>query len=190
MAPDKKKARSLNACIVFIDETGLLMAPLVRRSWAPCGKTPILYQRTRSHQKVSVIAALSVPPIRKRIGLYFSIHSANIKASTIVRFLRQLRRHIRRPIVLVWDRLLGHRAKRTQIFLRTNGILQYFLPPYAPELNPTEHLWGHVKMNPLANYPFFSTESLSAAARYHTSKIRKNNKLLKSFLYATPLFLH
>ncbi len=36
------------------------MAPLVRRSWAPCGATPPLHQRVRLHRKVSVIAALAV----------------------------------------------------------------------------------------------------------------------------------
>jgi transposase len=47
--PRIKKASRLKAFLVFIDESGLLMAPLVRRSWAPCGYTPILYQRTQSH---------------------------------------------------------------------------------------------------------------------------------------------
>lgn len=165
------------------------MAPLVRRSWAPCGKTPILYQRTRSHEKVSMIAALAVPPVRKRIGLYFSLHAASIKAPLVVRFLRQLCRHIRRPIVLVWDRLLAHRAKKTTAFLKNNKkVCQFFLPPYAPELNPTEHLWAYLKINPLANFPFYTTESLSSTTRYHTNRIRSKNNLLKSFLYATPLF--
>lgn len=190
MATDKKKARELNASIVFIDETGLLMAPLVRRSWAPQGKTPILYQKTRSHEKVSMIAALTVPPVRKRIGLYFSLHAANINASRVVRFLRQLYRHIRGPIVLVWDRLQAHRAKKTVMFLNAKKkIISYFIPPYAPELNPVEYLWSNIKSNPLANRPCDTTDTLASVARYHGGRIRKKNKLLCSFLYASSLFL-
>jgi len=190
MATYKKKAHELNAHIVFIDETGLLMAPLVRRSWAPCGKTPILYQRTRSHEKVSMIAALSVPPIRKRIGLYFALHRKNINAKLIVRFLGNLSRQIRGPIILVWDRLRAHRAKKTSGFINSKKrILTYFLPPYAPELNPVEFKWAYLKNNPLSNRPCFSVQELSATARYESIKITQKSSLLRSFLYATPLFL-
>ncbi|HBL18139.1 MAG TPA: hypothetical protein DD417_15645 [Elusimicrobia bacterium] len=49
---------------MFIDETGFLMAPLVRRTWARKGHTPILRQATRSHKKVSVVGALVVPARR------------------------------------------------------------------------------------------------------------------------------
>src|SRR5271170_1442636 len=38
----KKKARRQGAHIVLIDESGLLMAPLVRRTWSPRGQTPPL----------------------------------------------------------------------------------------------------------------------------------------------------
>lgn len=164
------------------------MAPLVRRSWAPQGKTPILYQRTRSHEKVSMIAALAVPPVRKRVGLYFSLHNGNINTRLTIRFLRNLYRQIRGPIILVWDRLLAHRAKKTTALIKNRKrMLSYFLPPYAPELNPTEFLWCYLKSNPLANRPFYTVDELSATARYESSKIE--NKLLRSFLYATPLFL-
>jgi hypothetical protein len=60
----KKKASRLKAWIAFLDETGLLMAPLVRRSWSPQGETPVLHQRGRCHKKVSVVAALCVSPSR------------------------------------------------------------------------------------------------------------------------------
>jgi hypothetical protein len=54
LAAGKKNASRLNATLVFLDESGLMMAPLVRRTWAPRGQTPILLQRTRSRDKVSV----------------------------------------------------------------------------------------------------------------------------------------
>lgn len=67
------------------------MAPLVRRSWSPCGQTPVLHQRSRSHRKVSVIAALCVSPARDWVYLYFRLYpDANITAPLIVAFLRQL----------------------------------------------------------------------------------------------------
>jgi len=40
--PAIKKARRRNATIVFIDESGFMLQPVVRRTWAPRGETPIL----------------------------------------------------------------------------------------------------------------------------------------------------
>jgi hypothetical protein len=45
------------------------MAPLVRRTWAPRGQTPILLRRTRSRDKVSMIATVTVSPRHRRVGL-------------------------------------------------------------------------------------------------------------------------
>ncbi len=70
----------LRACLVFLDESGLLMVPLLQRSWNPCGQTPDLYQRTRSHQKVSIIAALCIAPARDHVHMYFA--STPIRIST------------------------------------------------------------------------------------------------------------
>jgi hypothetical protein len=44
---------------VFIDETGFLLSPLVRRTWAPCGQTPVVRPRTRHQRRVSAIGGLA-----------------------------------------------------------------------------------------------------------------------------------
>ena len=67
MTAGKKNAARLKAALVFIDESGFFMAPYVRRTWAPKGSTPFLYQCTRSHQKVSVIAALCIADERNTV---------------------------------------------------------------------------------------------------------------------------
>jgi hypothetical protein len=87
------------------------MAPLVRRSWSPQGQTPVLHQRGRCHQKVSVVAALCVSPSRDRLRFYFRLHrDANIRSPEIVEFLRALGRQLDGPVMLVWDRLNVHRS--------------------------------------------------------------------------------
>lgn len=181
----------MNADIVFIDESGFLMAPLVRRTWAPRGRTPILLHRGRWHKKVSAIAALTVPARRKRVGLYFSLLSnANFTAKRVVRFLRNLRTQLQKPLLVVWDRSQTHRAKIvTRFFERNSKLHRDFLPPYAPDLNPVEMLWGHLKGNPLANFAPTNTKALTYMTRYHANRLRHRKDLLRSFLYATPLFL-
>jgi hypothetical protein len=71
VAAHQKKARRQGAHIALIDESGLLMAPLVRRTWAPRGQTPELDQCGGPRQKVSVAAALWLSPRRDRLGLFF-----------------------------------------------------------------------------------------------------------------------
>lgn len=61
------------------------MAPLLRRTWSRCGQTPILYQRGRSLQKVSAIAALRVSPKRDCVRMYFRLHpDANIHGEEVI----------------------------------------------------------------------------------------------------------
>src|SRR4030042_3489790 len=69
MAPHQKKARRRGAHLVVIDESGLLMAPLVRRTWAVRGQPPVLVQRAGPREKVSVAAALWLSPRRARLGV-------------------------------------------------------------------------------------------------------------------------
>ncbi len=176
---------------MFIDEAGVLMAPLVRRSWAPCGHTPVLHQRTRSHKKVSVIAALCISPDRDRLHLYFRLHpDANINSPLVIDFLRNLSNQLTHPIVLVWDRRWAHRSKMVQNFIRSRPQLHpHFLPPYAPELNPVEYAWSYLKMNPLANRPLLDVDSLVDTTRRHSRWLQRNQKLLRSFMKHSPLFL-
>ena len=167
------------------------MAPLVRRSWAPRARTPVLSQRTRSHQKVSIIAALCASPARDRVRCFFRLHpDANLTAALIVDFLRQLARQLRTPIVLIWDRLQAHRGKTVQAYLHeTPMIRSILLPPSAPELNPTEYLWSYLKTNPLANLAPLDLATLTAAARHHARSLQRNEALLRSFIRHSPLSL-
>ena len=184
MAGDKKRAQKMNAYLAFLDETGMMMAPLVRKTWAPRAQTPVLYQRTRSHRKVSVIGALCVAPTRERCHFYFRTHpDRNINAESVLGFLKELLRELDAPVFLIWDRLSAHRARDVQDFVADSALLHTFLlPPYAPELNPTENAWSYWKMNPMANYAPTEFEELVNATRSHGRSIQRRMKLLFSFV--------
>jgi transposase len=191
LAAGKKNAARLRAALVFLDEASFLMAPLVRRSWSPRGQTPLLRQRTRSHQKVGVVAALCVSPRRNRVRLFFRLYpSANITAVRLVAFLRELARAAKAPIVLVWDRLPAHRGKTVAAYAEADRRLRcVLLPPYAPELNPVEYVFSHLKMNPLANLPCTEVVALAGIARQHGRSLQRQEALLRSFIHHSPLSL-
>lgn len=195
LAAHQKKASRLKAHLVFLDESGFLLAPLVRRSWAPRGQTPVLLQAGRHREKASAIAALSVSPRRRRVGLHFSVAPGrNVDGDWLVNFLRDLRRHLRGQIVLLWDRLGVHRARLvTDYRHRCRRKLHIeWLPPYAPELNPVEPLWGHSKINALANLAPHDAPHLAHLARLACRVVRRaalRGDLLRAFLRSTPLSL-
>jgi transposase len=181
----------LNAWLVFLDESGFLLAPLVRRGWAPSGQTPVLYQRGRHHKKVSAIAVLCVSPARDEVRLYFRLYPGKeVDAVRAIAFLKILDQELQEPWILLWDRLNAHRAKKTTTYLNTVSHLHpFFLPAYAPELNPVEYLWCHCKMNPLANRAVQEVSDLALVARGCGRSLQRKQHLLRSFIRHSPLFL-
>jgi transposase len=190
LAPGKKNAARLSATIVFIDESGMLMAPLVRRSWSLRGHTPVLRQRGQQYQKVSAIAALCIPPERNRLALYFRLHAAaNVNTERAMDFLEQLQWQLQTPIVLVWDSFQAHKGELIkQCVLPGSAHLEY-LPPYAPELNPVEYLWSWLKTNPLANDPALDLHVLAHRTRCAALSAQRRQDLLQGFFRHTGLSL-
>ena len=109
------------------------MRPVLRRTWAPCGTTPLLSVRARSHEKVSGIGALIVSPRRRQITLALALYPGmNIRGPQVVRFLRHLARHVRGPFVLVWDRGRSHKHALVREWLAAHPRCHIvWFPPYA-----------------------------------------------------------
>jgi len=78
--PEIKKARENGLSIVFIDESGFMLQPVVWRTWAPRGKTPIHY----SWDRLSCISAITISPLICRIGLSFQIHKGNVRWKEVI----------------------------------------------------------------------------------------------------------
>lgn len=167
------------------------MAPLLRRTWSPRGHTPVLYQKTRHHRKVSVIAALWSGPGTLRFSLYFRLHpDANINSVVVVSFLRCLLKEVSGTLLIVWDRFQPHRSQAVQKLLTgTDRLHVEFFPPYAPELNPVENVWSYTKMNPLANFTALDSDSLAATSRRALRSLQYNKDLLRSFFKKSGLSL-
>jgi len=185
----KRRARRRRAHLVFIDETGFLLSPLVRRTWAPRGQTPVLRQRTRHHRRVSAIGALSISPNRRRLGWYLHFHRDRaIRQEQVVDFLGDLLGHLRGAVIVVWDRLAAHRSRRLRQWRRRRRRLHLeSLPGYAPELNPNEYGWAYLKSNPLANYCPQDVAQLHRRVTKASRTVASQQSLLRAFVHATDL---
>ncbi|MBL9219166.1 MAG: transposase [Opitutaceae bacterium] len=174
---------------MFIDESALLLSPYLRRTWSPCGCRPVVVQRIRHRQKLSIIAGLVIRARRRRVRFVFRLHrDCAVDGPKAVAFLRQVGLAVSGPIIVVWDRLNAHRSKVVQAFLARRPRFQLeYLPPYAPELNPTEYAWGWLKTNPLANYVPKDAAELARTARRQDHQLKHRARLLWSFIDHSPL---
>lgn len=148
---------------MLIDETGLFLNPLVKRSWAKIGQTPVLEADGGHPDKVSAIAGISVSPTGQRLGLDFATEPDGFyTADKVVEFLRDLLKHLRGKVVVVWDRGNNHNGPLMRQFLSRNRRLTLeMLPPWAPELNPVEPIWSWLKYGELANFVPDDTDVLN-----------------------------
>jgi transposase len=175
----------------LIDESGVLLTPLVRRTLAPRGQTPILSVKGGRRDKVSVIAGLSLSPRARRPGLYFrTFPNAYVTTPDTAAFLRDLLRHLRGRVIVVWDRGPIHRGDPIRRVLAAYPRLTLErLPAYAPELNPVEQLWSYVKYGRLANLAAPDADALDDLVTECLIDTKFESSRLYSFYAATPLGL-
>jgi transposase len=145
MAGSKKNAARLAAHVLFIDESGFLLIPSVRKTWSPVGQTPIVHHRY-CHDRISAISGISVSPRRFHCSLYCQLYEDNIQGEEVASFLRHLLRQIRGHLIVLLDNGAIHRGDPVQeILARTRRLHLVPFPAYAPQLNPDEGVWNHLK---------------------------------------------
>lgn len=137
-----------------------------------------LSKRREVSSVVCLVASLAGEPAR----LYPRHFVGRIRAPEAITALGYFRRRIRRPLVIIWDRLSAHTANETQVFLAAHptDFQVEWLPPYAPELNPTEHGNSVVKRE-LANAHPDSVEALRRSARASFRRLGRRPELLQAF---------
>lgn len=176
---------------MLIDEAGLLLSPLLRRTLAPRGQTPILRVPGGRREKVSVIAGLSLSPVAHRLGLYFLTYpDAYINTAATAYFLRELLRQLRGEVIVVWDNGPNHKGDPMRELRAAYPRLDIeWLPPYAPELNPVELLWNCLKYQQLVNFTPPDLETLDDAVIEKLIEVKFDYHRLQTFYAATPLQL-
>ena len=174
------EAKRLKAKIFFGDEAGVRSDFHSGTTWGIRGKTPIV-SSTGSRFRLNMISVVN------RLGhLRFMVTRKRIGATVFIEFLKRLIHGSKRMIFLIVDRHPAHRAKLVQEYLNTvsDRIRLYFLPPYAPELNPDEYVWNDLKNNAVGRMSIKSQTELKKAAISHLRFLQKSPNLVKSFFCA------
>lgn len=165
------------------------MNPVVRSTWGLKGCTPILKHKMRDYRKISAIAAISISPRRRHLGLYLSWHpDQNVQYPEVIQFLQHLLRHLPGRLIVLWDQGKPHMAGPTQEWIAQHPrLVVEKLPAYAPDLNAVDHLWSDLKAHDLANHGLLDLESLQQEADRSAQRIGPRQDLLKAFVRHTHL---
>ncbi len=174
----KEHRRKWQAMLYFQDESGVSLTPVLGRTWAKKGETPKVMV-TANRGGFCVTSAIS--PVGK---LIFRIEKEKVNADKHIEFLKQImKNHPNRKIIVVEDRSPVHRAKKVNNFVEENKnkIAIYYIPPYAPELNPDEHVWKYLKAYQLKTHQAKNTDELRGLVKRKMQSIQRRKELIHSF---------
>jgi transposase len=171
-----REARRKQATLLFLDESAMHEDGAVATTWGPKGERPQV-RVSGSRRRTNIISAVS-----PRGRLWFRCFRGTLTAARFIEFLRALQHDVRGEIVLVLDRHTAHTAAMTRRYLLTLGrrLTVHYLPAYAPDMNPDEHVWAHLKMlfrrDPLARF-----EDFDGSVQLTMENIAADRTLVKSF---------
>ena len=179
----KKRAKRLGAKIFFQDEAGFQSDAPLGRTYGLKGQTPVV-QTSGQRQSLNVISAVNA-----RGEFWAATYTSKLNAELFLVFLESFLQCQSGKVFLVVDGHPAHKAKKVQQYVQgLKGRLElHFLPPYAPDLNPDEFVWSHMKANGVSKKPLKQNESLQKRIEEDLRVIQKNRKLVRSFFCANSV---
>jgi len=170
----------LFAAIFFLDEAGVRSDQVLGRTWGLRGRTPEV-PTSGKRQSVSAISAVNA-----RGEFWFEIYTERLNATKFVDLLTHFMRRRKSPVLLILDSHPAHIAKSVARYVQSlKGRLElHFLPGYAPELNPDEFVWNHLKKQGVSKKPLLKDESLRQRVNADLLDIQSRPDLVRSFFNA------
>ena len=151
------------------------MLPMVVRTYAPIGKTPVLKENlARDH--LSAMSGITLEG-----ELYMIEQERAFKSEDVVRFLKHLLRQIAGKLLVIWDGSPIHRGGAVKDFLASGAARRLQLeqlPGYAPDLNPDEGVWKHLKCVELKNLCCESLAELKVELRKAKERLRHKRDVI------------
>ena len=178
----EKKSRDEHAHIVLIDESGFLLNPLVRRTWAMRGHTPRLMSFGRHRDKVSTIKAIAVTPRGRRIRPFWRTNAKHyIDVAGMVAFLSTVLGQVRGPVIVVWDGGKNHKGPLIRELLARHKRLHLErLPAYVPDPNPVEMIWSYLKHGLMGNLVPRDVHEVDRVVQEHLLRLGKDPRLIRA----------
>lgn len=167
----KKMMNDENNRILFQDESMIRDYQALANTWFPKGQQKVIPTYGK-HHGVKLLGTLDY-----ETGEVFVVEEERYDAVKFLSFLKKvLIKYPDEKIVMILDNARIHHAKLIQPFLKENAHrLEFvFLPPYSPELNLIEELWGWLKKSVIYNVFYKTVNEIRKAVQTFISEINKN----------------
>ena len=175
-----KQAKAEGAEIFFWDESGFRADTVHGKTWGVRGQTPVV-QRPGQRQSISAASAMNANG-----AFWFCTYEGGLNAERFVELLREMMKSRRKPIHLVLDSLPAHKTALVKKYVASteDRLTLHFLPGYAPDLNPDELVWSHVKRTGMARRPLQIGEKLRDKIEQQLAMLQNLPHLVRSFFKA------
>jgi len=176
----KKRAKRLGAKIFFLDEAGFQSDPPLGRTYGLKGKTPVV-TTSGQRQSINVISAVNA-----RGEFWAATYDSKLNAESFILFLQDFMKRRQGKVFLIVDGHPSHTAKAVARYVEGLGgrLELHRLPAYAPDLNPDEFVWSHMKKNGVSKKPLKQNEALRDRVEADLLAIKANPELVRSFFRA------
>src|SRR5947209_12671715 len=174
----QRRARRERRVLVLADESGFYLLPGVVRTYAPEGRTPVLWEE-QTHDHLSVMGGMT--PGGK---VYTLARQEWLNGLHSVAFLRHLLHVAGARLLVIWDGSPLHRRAAVREFVSAarGKVWPEALPGYAPDLNPwDEGGWEHLKHVELRNGVCLDLEELHEEFHLAVGRLRQKSHLVQSF---------
>jgi putative transposase len=196
VAGGKTVAAERGAWLCFEDEAGQTLRPPKTRTWGRCGRTPVMAVSGKGSGRVSIAGLVCVRPgERSRLIYRTRVHRGrkgerrSFAEADYAALLDAAHQQLGAPIVVIWDNLNTHRSAEMRELIAARDWLHVIrLPPYAPELNPVEQVWSHIKRG-LGNLLVWGVDELVVVVKNRLKRVQYRPELLDAFLVHTGLDL-
>jgi transposase len=120
---------------------------------------------------------------------FMIIDKGSVNADVFIEFLKRLIRGAEREIFLIFDHASTHRARKASAFVQTLGrkLRLLFLPPHAPDRNPGELVWKHLKADTVGRMAVTSKGDFARRVRRAMRNLQNNTRKIRSFFQKPSL---
>ncbi|MFF7250765.1 transposase [Embleya sp. NPDC008237] len=188
--------RDQGAWLCFADEAGQTLRPPRARTWSRRGHPPVVEVSAKGSGRISMAGMVCCRPGRRTRLIYrMRVHRGRkgdpkgFREKDFAALLDAAHQQLGGPIVLVWDNYTHHVDAAMRELIEAREWLTVFrFPTYAPDLNPAEGVWAHLKRS-LGNLAACTTDELAGLARTRLRRMQYRPALLNGFIAQTGLTL-
>jgi transposase len=174
-----RRAKQVGAEIWFGDESGLRSDYHAGTTWGVKGRTPVV-RTTGARYRLNLLSA-----VNRRGDMRFMIEKTKLNAEIVCHFLERLMEGSPRAIFLILDGHPMHKSGKVATKVRSyEGRLRlYLLPPYSPELNPSEEVWREVKSHRVGRAGVFSFADMKLEERSAMHHLAHRPDKIRAFFH-------